>query len=195
MDERKETTEGQGNKGSSVGSHGVLYPVGTVQYHSVPEPSLMVEYRDGKYFVPREHGVAMDSTEAKEAVGDIASEKRGAGARFNSNKSQYHQLPLFALEGVVKVLMHGAKKYAPGNYLKGMAWSVVFDSLMRHLVAWQRGEDTDPESGEAHIDHALCNLIFLSAYRDVYPEGDDRWPGMRKGGVIDRVNSPMPNPA
>lgn len=118
-----------------------------------------------------------------EAVGDIASESRGSGARFNSGKAEYHQLPLFALEGVVKVLMYGAKKYAPGNWAKGQPWTVTFDSLMRHLVKWQRGEELDPESGLPHLDHALCNLIFLSAYRDLYPEGDTRLKQFQKGGV------------
>jgi hypothetical protein len=126
------------------------------------------------------------------AVGTLKSEARGTGARFNAGKSEYHQLPLFALDGVTRVLMYGAKKYAPGNYLKGMPWTVAFNSAMRHLIEWQRGEELDPESGLPHLDHALCNLIFLSAYRDVFPEGDDRWPGMKKGGVPPHVEKPEP---
>ena len=117
------------------------------------------------------------------SIGDVNSGARGAGARFNTNKAEFHQLPLFALEGVVRILEYGAKKYAPGNWLKGQPWLVPFDSMMRHMAAWQRGEELDPESGLPHLDHALTNLIFLSAFRDVYPEGDNRWPAMRKGGV------------
>lgn len=116
-------------------------------------------------------------------IGDVNSDARGAGARFNEGKREFHQLPLFSLEGVLKVLEYGAKKYAPGNWLKGQPWLVPFDSMMRHMAAWQRGEELDPESGLPHLDHALCNLIFLSAYRDVFPEGDNRWPAMQKGGV------------
>lgn len=116
-------------------------------------------------------------------VGDINSDARGTGARFNGNKREFHQLPLFSLEGVLKVLEYGATKYAPGNWLKGQPWSVPFDSMMRHMAKWQRGEELDPESGLPHLDHALTNLIFLSAYRDVFPEGDDRWPAMRQGGI------------
>lgn len=117
------------------------------------------------------------------SIGDVKSNARGAGARFNDGKSEYHQFPLEAIEGAVRVLMYGAKKYAPGNYLKGMRWTVVFDSLVRHLAKWQRGEELDPESGLPHLDHAMCNLMFLSIYRDVYPEGDDRWTTMKIGGV------------
>ncbi|MBS0599493.1 MAG: hypothetical protein JSR92_19725 [Proteobacteria bacterium] len=116
-------------------------------------------------------------------IGDLSSDARGTGARFNTGKSEYYQIPLFALDGVAQVLMYGAKKYAPGNWMKGQPWTVVYNSMMRHLRDWQRGEDLDPESGLPHIDHILCNAIFLSAYRDLYPEGDDRWQQMRKGGV------------
>lgn len=116
-------------------------------------------------------------------VGDVTSDARGAGARFNANKPEFHQLPLFSLVGVIRILEYGAKKYAPGNWLKGQPWTVPFDSMMRHMAAWQRGEELDSESGLPHLDHALCNLIFLSAYRDVYPEGDNRWPAMQEGGI------------
>lgn len=128
-------------------------------------------------------------TNPKDAIGDVTSAERGTGARFNAGKVDLHQVPLFALEGVAKVLMYGAKKYAPGNWMKGQPWTVVYNSAMRHLSAWQRGEELDPESGLAHVDHAMCNLLFLSAYRDIYPEGDDRWPHMRKGGLSPPVDS------
>ncbi|HZT03659.1 MAG TPA: dATP/dGTP diphosphohydrolase domain-containing protein [Steroidobacteraceae bacterium] len=116
-------------------------------------------------------------------VGDLESAARGSGARMNGNKPELHQVPMWALYGVARVLMYGAKKYKPGNWAKGMPWTVVYDCALRHLAAWQRGEENDEESGLPHLDHALCNLIFLSAYRDLYPEGDDRWPEFRKGGV------------
>ena len=107
-------------------------------------------------------------------VGDLESSQRGSGARANSGKAQLHQIPLFALDGVAQVLMYGEKKYKKGNWAKGMAWSIPFDCALRHLSAWQAGEELDAESGQPHLDHALANLIFLSAYRKLYPEGDDR---------------------
>jgi hypothetical protein len=33
---------------------------------------------------------------------------------------------------------------------------------MRHLVAYQSGEEIDPESGKSHLAHAQCCLIFLA---------------------------------
>jgi hypothetical protein len=117
------------------------------------------------------------------SIGDISSDARGSGARANGDKPSYEQVPLFALEGAARVLKFGASKYRRGNWAKGMSWSVVFDCLLRHMVAWQRGEELDPESGLPHLDHAMCNLLFLSAYRDLYPEGDDRIAEFREGGV------------
>jgi hypothetical protein len=84
---------------------------------------------------------------------------------------------------VVRVLEFGAKKYAPGNWARGMPWSVCFTSAMSHLTKLIAGMDKDEESGLSHIAHFACNVLFLLAYRDVFPEGDDRFLGFRKGGV------------
>ena len=45
---------------------------------------------------------------------------------------------------------------------------------LRHLAAFQRGEDLDPESGLPHLAHAMCNLRMLTLYSRTYKEGDDR---------------------
>ena len=42
----------------------------------------------------------------------------------------------------------------------GMRWGQVFASLQRHLWAWWRGEDKDPESGLSHLAHATANVMF-----------------------------------
>jgi hypothetical protein len=70
--------------------------------------------------------------------------------------------------------MHGARKYAAWNWAKGMPWSVPMACALRHIAAWQKGEDIDPESGQPHLAHAMCNLRMLSLYAKTYPEGDDR---------------------
>mgnify|MGYP007111985039 FL=1 len=33
--------------------------------------------------------------------------------------------------------------------------------MMWHFTAWQSGELVDPETGESHLDHAICCLLFL----------------------------------
>ncbi len=116
------------------------------------------------------------------SVGDVASEQKGSGARYNDGKAAFDLIPLCTLEDEARVWEHGRKKYAAWNWAKGMAWSVPFGCAMRHLAAWQRGEELDPESGLPHLAHAMCNLRMLTLYATQYPEGDDRpkqWIGRR----------------
>ncbi len=109
------------------------------------------------------------------AVGDVNSKKRGSGARANSGKVSMALVPLHLLAGVARVFMGGKMKYAPWNWAKGMPYSTCFDCTMRHMIKWwYTGEELDAESGEHHIDHAICNLLMLKHYMSSFTEGDDR---------------------
>ena len=80
------------------------------------------------------------------------------------------------VEPCVRVFEYGIKKYAAWNWAKGMAWSVPLGCVLRHLEKILDGEDLDPESGQLHWGHVLCNLIMLQHYATNYMEGDDRPP-------------------
>ena len=108
------------------------------------------------------------------SVGDVNSKEKGSGARFNSGKAKMSLIPFCTLEDEAKVWEYGAKKYADWNWAKGMAWSIPFECAMRHMAAWQRGEENDPESGLPHLAHAMCNLRMLTLYSKTFQEGDDR---------------------
>lgn len=108
------------------------------------------------------------------AVGDVSSEEVGTAARYNDGKADYSLVPIVALEDCAKVFDYGRKKYNEWNWLKGQQWSHPYASLMRHLSAWQQGEDIDPESGLPHLGHAMCNMVMLSTFAKTYPEGDNR---------------------
>jgi hypothetical protein len=96
------------------------------------------------------------------------------GLRYDEGKLRYDLVPTIAQREYVKILTVGAKKYAPRNWEKGMKWSKVIASLERHLAAFKLGEDRDPETGELHMAHAMCNAAFLTQYAFTYPQGDDR---------------------
>lgn len=85
------------------------------------------------------------------------------GIKHDQDKPDWSLLPLSLLAPVVRVLTFGAKKYARDNwkYVED-AENRYFAAAMRHLTAWQQGERLDAESGESHLAHALCCLIFLS---------------------------------
>jgi uncharacterized HAD superfamily protein len=98
----------------------------------------------------------------------------GEGLRFDNNKVRMDLLPAGAIHELAKVLTFGARKYAPHNWMKGMAWSRVIGPLKRHLSAIERGEDYDPETGLLHAAHIMCNAAFLTEYYKIFPQGDDR---------------------
>lgn len=108
-------------------------------------------------------------------VGDINGTEKGTAARANGGKTRYDLLPLGLLKPVCDVLEYGERKYAKWNWTRGMNWSHCYASIMRHLEAWNRGEDLDSESGLPHLGHVMANIVFLTHYAEHYPEGDDRY--------------------
>ncbi len=98
----------------------------------------------------------------------------------DKGKPRPELIPTAPLWAVARVLAYGAAKYSkPGsdgahNWRKGAAWSRYYGALQRHLLAWWGGEHNDPETGESHLSHALCCLLFLSAYEAEGLGTDDR---------------------
>lgn len=86
------------------------------------------------------------------------------GKKFDSDKLDWSLLPIEAVEPVIQVLMHGAKKYARDNWKHVPdAQRRYYNAAMRHLTAWQKGEPCDSETGITHLAHATCCLMFLIA--------------------------------
>ena len=83
------------------------------------------------------------------------------GIKHDQDKPNWSLLPLSTVEEVVKVLDHGAKKYAPYNWQRMEDRSRFLSAALRHLSAYQDDEVLDPESDLHHLAHATCNLIFL----------------------------------
>lgn len=97
------------------------------------------------------------------------------GVRKDAGKIRMELIDPIAMEGLAKVLTFGAAKYADHNWAKGMKWSRVTGSLLRHLFKFISGEDYDEESGLPHIDHVLCNAMFLCNYFRKQRAHDDRF--------------------
>ena len=89
-------------------------------------------------------------------------------------KTRYDLLPPELLEETARVLTFGAQKYSAHNWAQGASWSRYFSARMRHMWAWWRGEDNDPETGFSHLAHAACCLSFLIAYQRRGLGEDDR---------------------
>ena len=112
--------------------------------------------------------------EQKKDQGNLEDLDWGKGKRYNQGKIRYELIPIPLLESTANVFEYGATKYGPYNWMAGMKYSTVIGCLKRHLAAIEIGEDIDPESGQPHIGHLICNALMLGHYRKFYPEGDDR---------------------
>ena len=86
-------------------------------------------------------------------------------------------IPKEALEGTAKVLMFGANKYGRYNWLGGFDWHRLTSASMRHIVAFNEGEDLDPESNILHLYHAITTLMMLAVHHERGLGKDDRYKG------------------
>mgnify|MGYP000915174412 FL=1 len=93
--------------------------------------------------------------------------------RNNANKLRYDLIPAKANEEYAKVWTVGANKYEPRNWEKGMPYSEVIASAMRHLEAIRLGEEIDPEDGLLHSAHLMCNAAMLTEFHFTHPELND----------------------
>jgi hypothetical protein len=92
-------------------------------------------------------------------VPDIKS--AGTGVKHDQEKPDLSLLPRDFLDEVAKAMQHGERKYGRYNYRGGMSWHRIVAAAMRHITAWNDGEDTDKESGVSHLGHAGACILML----------------------------------
>ena len=89
------------------------------------------------------------------------------GNKHDSGKPLMGAVPPNAVLAVAKVLTFGAEKYGRNNWRQvESAETRYMDAALRHINAYQRGEAADPESGESHLAHAVCSLMFMLELRE-----------------------------
>ena len=84
------------------------------------------------------------------------------GTKADAGKPDYSLLPPRAVDSVVRVLSFGSRKYGAENWrhVEGRKTRYL-SAALRHVFARMRGEQNDAESGESHLAHAACCLLFL----------------------------------
>lgn len=98
-----------------------------------------------------------------------------AGVKHDQEKVPLQLLSTAWLMGVGRVLQFGAKKYAAHNWRQGIERSRLMGAALRHILAYNAGEDVDPETGLSHLHHASCCLMFAAELHETRPDLDDRY--------------------
>lgn len=87
---------------------------------------------------------------------------------------EFHEIPPEALWVLGKIASYGARKYGDNNWMGGLVWSRLYNSALRHQLAFWGGENMDRESGYPHLLHAASNLLMLYAHQARGIGTDDR---------------------
>lgn len=98
--------------------------------------------------------------------------------KYDNEKPAMALIPPEFIEEVAKVFGMGAKKYGLWNWRNdahNTEHSRTYSSIQRHLNAYWRGEDCDPESGLSHLAHAASQICILMIHSQDAPEMDDRY--------------------
>ena len=83
------------------------------------------------------------------------------GKKSDSDKPDYALLTRPMVESMIAAFMYGERKYSRGNFKGGFANVRLLAAAMRHIMAFNDGEDLDPESGVSHLGHAQAALAML----------------------------------
>jgi hypothetical protein len=106
---------------------------------------------------------------------EVTPKPQGTALKYDSYKAPMSLLSSEALHQTAMVLAFGKDKYAAHNWRGGFEWSRPLSAALRHILAFQDGEDRDPESGLSHLAHAMCCIMFLLEFEKTHRELDDRW--------------------
>lgn len=88
----------------------------------------------------------------------------GGGQHASSGKVRYDLIPADVLHALAEHYTRNLAKYPERNWERGMRWTELFGSVMRHAWAWFRGQTLDPENGAHHMIAVAWNAMALVAY-------------------------------
>lgn len=149
-----------------------------MKFPTKPGPSQLARLQN---LMPKqEDAIVQEQLELAKVVGKptivIPKKSVDTGAlKFDQDKLPLHLLSTEAMNQTAAVLAFGAIKYAEHNWRKGFAWSRPLAAAMRHITAFNNGEDKDPESGLSHLAHAACCIMFLLEFEKTHKHLDDRF--------------------
>lgn len=118
----------------------------------------------------------MDESQLTLLDKDTPDVSEGGSLRFNKGKPQFSHLSPHFIQEMMKVMTAANKKYPYLNYTKRQDVRTASDSLMRHFLSFQQGEDLDNESLCHHLAHVATNaMIIFQNLKDFGDEVDNRY--------------------
>lgn len=105
---------------------------------------------------------------------------KGTGIKHDQEKPDMSLLSPIAMTKMAEVMTFGKKKYSAHNWRGGFVWSRPLAASLRHIFAYLKGEDKDPETGISHLAHASCCLMFILEFEETHKELDDRYENSKK---------------
>jgi hypothetical protein len=106
---------------------------------------------------------------------NLTASFNNSALKHDEGKAPMNLLSREALEQIALVMDFGKQKYDAHNWRKGFAWSRPLSAAIRHILAFNDGEDKDPESGLSHLAHAACCIMFLLEFEKTHKDLDDRF--------------------
>lgn len=93
----------------------------------------------------------------------------------DQEKPDLSLIPKVLLVETAKAFMVGEKKYGRYNYTKGHTASQLIAAAMRHLTAWNEGEELDPTDGQHHLGAVGACLGMLLRQQELGTLKDNRF--------------------
>lgn len=103
-------------------------------------------------------------------------DKSEGAVKADQSKPRYDLMMPEATDMLARVFAYGVQKYGmERNCELGFAYGRLFAAACRHMWAFWRGQENDPESGLPHLAHAEWNIHMLLTQTIRKTGKDTRW--------------------
>lgn len=105
----------------------------------------------------------------------MALESTNPKDRIGVKKSPLNLVPPVAIAHTAEAFRDGAAKYGPYNWRdENVSASIYVAAALRHITAWNDGEEFAEDSGTHHLGHAMACLAIILDAQSVDKLVDDR---------------------
>lgn len=99
----------------------------------------------------------------------------GTATKNDQDKPDLSLIPQVLLVEIAKAFMVGEKKYGRYNYTKGHNSSQLIAAALRHLTAYNDGQDYDPTDGQHHLGSVGACIGMLLRQEELGTLKDNRF--------------------